>query len=403
MNQRSIQAYVEQQDPTRSEKIAENRMVMQAAGEHYLRFATGILGSYRLIRSLAANDRKIDARTISIEENGADLFVSSKGGTLFFPFQWLFHDASACPFPDSQLGQEMRELHSFIRDVISSEIDSICATSAVASPLVLPITYFKIGGENGFFHMKDGRHGCVIQQYEWNDRKYLKIVSLEPKHSLARAGVIAGTYIRVESFKGVEIPGDFQKMRGEKRIEQMLAFRDFVAHRMEGRKALPIPAKVKEEKVEDRKIPLFSLATKDGELVKPAHPLQEVGGSEGNQPEHTKAKKNIEYPQLNHIAEIRSVPCGQINRDGLTILVCSGGRGTTVIRLRNVPKEHGMRKVADRSFAVFQSQLLYSDDHGPCNYMGDDLLRYRLRQYVRGLLIREGVELRAPTPASMAA
>lgn len=272
MNHHLSHAYYvpEPQGPTRTDKIAENRQILQAAGEHYLSFATGTPGQYTLVESLAENDRKIKLHTISIEEISTGLIVGN-GKDGFFPFDWMFRDTANCLFANNAQGQTLRDMHAFIRRAANSEINSICASAGGAKTEVHPITYFAIGAENGLFHMKDGRHACVIQQYERDDHAYLKIVSLDKKHALAKAGVIAGTYIRIDCFKGVEIPKDFEKTRGKKRIEHMLAFRDFVAERMKGRaRALKIPTKTQEVAVEVARTPLLTLVASNGKSVEQA-------------------------------------------------------------------------------------------------------------------------------------
>lgn len=400
MNHRLSHAYYvpEPKAPTRTDKIAENRQAMKAAVARYLSFATGIPGSYELILSLTPDHRKVDSRTISIEEFGTDLIVTD--GLVSFPFQCLFHEAADCSFT-GQMYSALNELHSFIRRAAKDEIDSVCASMHKATTSVLPIPYFKVGGENGLFHMKDGRYNCVIQQYECDEHTYLKIVSLDKKHALAQAGVAVGTYIQTSIFKADDIAEDLEKVYGKTRTEHMLEFRAFVADRMQSRrKTLPIPDDVKAVKVETPKVPLFTLATKDGELVKPAEPALEIKPPQAKQEVTRRSKKKkVDYPELSQLVYIRTATRGQIRCDGLTILVCRGEGGLANIRLRDVPKEHPMRAIADRSFAVFQDQLMYSDDGGTPAYKGDDLLRYQLRQYVRGLLIAEGVELKAPLPA----
>ena len=109
------------------------------------------------------------------------------------------------------------------------------------------------------------------------------------------------------------------------------------------------------------------------------------------------SKKKPSYPVLDSIKEILTAQCGEIECDGLTILVCESTGQDPAVRLKKVPKDHPMKAIADRSFCTFQNALRYSDDLPvETKRTGDELQKYELRMYLRQQLMLAGVTLRAP-------
>ncbi len=288
---------------TRSERIAANLAAIKAASIRHISFTLGVPGIYTLINPLTNDLRKVDSRSLVIEEDEGDLIVREAGSGTSFRFEFLFHEGHTCTFAAGTKGSE---LHSFARGVLKSEIEAAIGLGFIPPGNTLPITYFKIGGDVGRFHMKDGRHGCVIEQYMVGSEKFLKIVSLDPRHALARDGVQVGTYISTGLFRSMEIPEETEKLYGKSRIDQMVAFRTFVSGRMSGRTTRPIPEGKRVQVA--RKPPLFTLATSNGKVVS-QQPAVKVEGQKPVTPQPM-----LKQPTTNldpHTAGTYSVPDGE--------------------------------------------------------------------------------------------
>lgn len=108
--------------------------------------------------------------------------------------------------------------------------------------------------------------------------------------------------------------------------------------------------------------------------------------------------KKLPPPVLGSLSEILSAGWGTIEVDGLTILVCRAEKGErTVVRLKNVPEDHPMAEAAAANLYAWQDALGYADDSPTeVERTGKALLSYRMRMYLRGLLIGAGVVLAPP-------
>lgn len=239
----------QQQGPTRSEQIACNREEIRAAEERYLAFAMGIPGQYSLIKSLANDDRKIDQRSFQVKEGDDGTRVSY--GTLSFPFEWLFRETSPCDALTDNVAEAGKEMHSFIRHVLEAELEYAFAfrdfiagrrarkasaeieekkaeepkpplfnlatkdgvrveqtTEAVSiekqndTPMELDVAPlgidFVVGESFGFYSMTDGAHDMQIQQGRWDNKMRIKVETIDPKHTLAQAGVTIGLMISTQ-------------------------------------------------------------------------------------------------------------------------------------------------------------------------------------------------------------
>ncbi len=103
-------------------------------------------------------------------------------------------------------------------------------------------------------------------------------------------------------------------------------------------------------------------------------------------------------PVLDSLREVLTAKWGTIAHDNLTILVCRSQNGAILVRLKEVPEVHVMAEVAEKNIFIYQQALRYSEDRGTdsTDQIGSHLLSYKLRMYLRNMLMESGIILKAP-------